>query len=76
MRQAFSELTLFEDIVQDGRVAYGDVGVWCSEAMDFWGPVTQAIGLTGQHYNTWRAAERAGRPVSYTPLTLPKNREV
>ena len=38
---------------------YGDVGVWNSEAMDIWGPVTQPIGLTGQHFNTWLAAKRA-----------------
>jgi hypothetical protein len=50
---------MFEDIVQDGRVAYGDVGIWCSETMDIWGPVTQPIGLTGQHFNTWLAAKRA-----------------
>ena len=31
MRQALSELTTFEDIIQNGRVAYGDVGIWNSE---------------------------------------------
>jgi hypothetical protein len=59
VRQALSELTMFEDIVQDGRVAYGDVGIWCSETMDIWGPVVQPFGLTGQHFNTWLAAKRA-----------------
>ena len=59
VRTALSELAAFEDIVQDGRVAYGDVGVWNSETMDIWGPVTQPIALTGQHMNTWLAAKRA-----------------
>jgi hypothetical protein len=59
IRQSLSELTTFEDIVQEGRVAYGDVGIWCSETMDIWGPVTQPISLTGQHFNTWLSAKRA-----------------
>lgn len=59
VRQALSELTAFEDIVQDGRVAYGNVGIWNSETMDIWGPVTQPIALTGQHMNTWLAGKRA-----------------
>eukprot|EP01047_Picozoa_sp_COSAG01_P048452 COSAG01_NODE_4723_length_4791_cov_2.785806_2_plen_68_part_00 len=33
VRQALSELTHFEDIVQDGRVLYGDVGIWNSEVL-------------------------------------------
>ena len=59
VRQALSELTVFEDIVQNGRVAYGDVGIWNSETMDIWGPVTQPIALTGQHFNSYLSAKRA-----------------
>jgi hypothetical protein len=57
VRTALSELTAFEDIVQGGRVAYGDVGIWNSEVMDIWGPVIPPIatsfpGVTVQrHFN-------------------------
>jgi hypothetical protein len=58
VRKGLSELTHFEDIIQGGRVADGDVGVWCSEAMDIWGPATQPTA-TGQHFNTFLSAKRA-----------------
>ena len=59
VRQALGELSLFEDIIQDGRVAYGDVGIWNSDVMDIWGPATQPVGLTGEHFNTFLAGKRA-----------------
>ena len=31
VRQALSELSHFEDIIQNGRVLYGDVAIWNSE---------------------------------------------
>ena len=60
VRTALSELTTFEDIVQDGRVAYGDVGIWNSEVMDIWGPVIPPLATSFPgHFNTWLAAKRA-----------------
>ena len=60
VRQALTELTHFEDIIQNGRVAYGDVGIYNSEVMDIWGPVTPPVNdpdgtPNGKHFNTWLA---------------------
>jgi hypothetical protein len=58
IRTALAELSLFEDIIQTGRVTTGDVGLWASDAFDIWGPVTPPSHM-GQHQNTFLAAKRA-----------------
>jgi len=58
VRRSLTELSTFEDIVQAGRVADGDVGLWASDAFDIWGPVTPPSRF-GQHHNTFLAAKRA-----------------
>jgi hypothetical protein len=58
VRRSLAELSTFEDIIQSGRVADGDVGLWASDAFDVWGPVTPPSRY-GQHHNTFLAAKRA-----------------
>ena len=58
MRTALAELSQFEDITQGGNVASGDVGLWCSDAFDIWGPATPP-NQYGKHHNTFLSAKRA-----------------
>jgi hypothetical protein len=58
VRTALAELSSFEDIVQAGHVPDGDVGMWCSDAFDIWGPATPP-NQYGEHQNTFLAAKRA-----------------
>ena len=58
VRTALTELSLFEDIIQAGSVPNGDVGLWCSDAFDIWGPATPP-NLYGAHQNTFLSAKRA-----------------
>lgn len=58
MRTALSELSQFEDITQGGTVASGDVGLWCGDAFDIWGPATPPNEY-GKHQNTFLSAKRA-----------------
>ena len=58
VRTALAELSLFEDITQNGAVVNGDVGLWCSDAFDVWGPATPP-NLYGAHQNTFLAGKRS-----------------
>lgn len=58
MHTALNELSRFEDIIQDGTVASGDVGLWCSDAFDIWGPATPPNEY-GKHQNTFLSGKRA-----------------
>ena len=58
VRKSLAELSAFEDILQSGSVADGDVGLWASDAFDIWGPATPP-SLYGQHHSTFLAGKRA-----------------
>lgn len=58
IRTALAELATFEDITQNGAVLNGDVGLWCSDAFDVWGPATPP-NLYGAHQNTFLAGKRS-----------------
>ena len=58
IRTALAELSLFEDIIQGGRVVDGDVGLFASDAFDIWMMATPPTKY-GQHSNTFLAGKRS-----------------
>jgi hypothetical protein len=58
VRSGLAELSVFDDIVQQGTVSSGDVGLWCSDAFDIWAPATPP-NKYGAHQNTFLAGKRA-----------------
>ncbi len=58
VRQGLAELSLFEDIIQGGRVVDGDVGLFASDAFDIWSMATPPTKY-GQHSNTFLAGKRS-----------------
>ncbi len=63
VRRALYELGTFEDVVQDGRVARGNVALWFSEAADVWDDDDGSFGPAKRTLYT--ALLHSGRPLDF-----------